>query len=94
MDTSLLVQGVELMLLGMGIVFGFLTILVFTLRGMSLIDWTIRPRSRLLRQCPSMCPTTGNWLRLLPRLFHVTARPASVDPKTHIQDLDVTYDHE
>lgn len=35
MDTSLLMQGVGLMVLGMGIVFGFLTVLVFTLRGMS-----------------------------------------------------------
>ncbi len=35
MDTNLLLQGTELMVLGMGIVFGFLTVLVFTLRGMS-----------------------------------------------------------
>jgi oxaloacetate decarboxylase gamma subunit len=32
-----LIQGAELMLLGMVIVFGFLIVLVFTLRGMSLL---------------------------------------------------------
>lgn len=35
MDSNLMIQGIELMLLGMGIVFGFLTVLVFTLRAMS-----------------------------------------------------------
>ena len=37
MVTDLLIQGSELLLLGMGIVFTFLTALVFTLRGMSLL---------------------------------------------------------
>jgi len=36
-NTDLLIQGTELMLLGMGIVFGFLTVLVFMLRGMSML---------------------------------------------------------
>ena len=43
MDTTALIHGVELMLLGMGIVFGFLTILVFTLRGMSRLADRLHP---------------------------------------------------
>lgn len=43
MDTQLLVQGFELLLLGMGIVFGFLTLLVFMLRAMSILAGKLTP---------------------------------------------------
>lgn len=44
MDTGTLVVGVELMALGMGVVFGFLLVLVLSLRLMSrLADWLSPP---------------------------------------------------
>jgi oxaloacetate decarboxylase (Na+ extruding) subunit gamma len=43
LDTTVLLQGVELMLLGMSIVFGFLTLLVFIVRIMSALALRIAP---------------------------------------------------
>jgi oxaloacetate decarboxylase gamma subunit len=56
MDTNLLLQGVELLLLGMGIVFGFLTLLVFMLRGMSGLAARIAPPDEPL---PTLTPATA-----------------------------------
>ena len=54
LDGNLVIQGVELMLLGMGIVFGFLSILVFTLRGMSLLAGRLdgTPEPEVVAQFP------------------------------------------
>ena len=52
MYADLLTQGVELMLLGMGIVFGFLGVLVFTLRGMSLLADRLHPPQPLQPASP------------------------------------------
>lgn len=60
MDTNLLVQGVELMLLGMGIVFGFLTILVFTLRGMSLLADRLDDTPEVLADVPQPIDVSDN----------------------------------
>lgn len=56
MDTNLLLQGVELLLLGMGIVFGFLTLLVVMLRGMSGLAARISPPDEAL---PSLTPAAA-----------------------------------
>jgi oxaloacetate decarboxylase (Na+ extruding) subunit gamma len=45
METSLLLQGVQLMLVGMGTVFVFLTLLVFATRAMSALVLRWQPRS-------------------------------------------------
>jgi oxaloacetate decarboxylase (Na+ extruding) subunit gamma len=45
LDTTVLLQGAELMLLGMAIVFGFLTLLVFIVRMMSALAQRIAPPS-------------------------------------------------
>lgn len=52
MDSNLLLQGFELLLLGMGIVFGFLTILVFTLRGMSALAARLAPATEEVLDVP------------------------------------------
>ena len=43
MEGSLLGQGLELMLIGMGTVFSFLTLLVFATRAMSFLAQRIQP---------------------------------------------------
>lgn len=53
MDTTLLLQGSELMLLGMGVVFGFLTLLVVMLHLMSAVAGRIAPPEPVLAE-----PTT------------------------------------
>lgn len=60
MDAKLLLQGIELMLLGMGIVFGFLTILVFTLRGMSRLADHLDTTPAPVAAAPEPIDVSGN----------------------------------
>lgn len=58
MNQELLMSGVELMLLGMGIVFVFLTILVFTLHGMTwLSNQFSQPEEAAEEQTPAKTVT-------------------------------------
>jgi oxaloacetate decarboxylase gamma subunit len=52
LDTTLILQGTELMMLGMGIVFGFLTLLVFVLRLMSALAGRIAPPEPVPTELP------------------------------------------
>lgn len=52
-DAELLLQGLELLLLGMGIVFGFLTLLVFLLRGMSSLAGRLAPMTEPAVELPA-----------------------------------------
>ncbi|MCG7873291.1 MAG: OadG family protein [Candidatus Thiodiazotropha lotti] len=45
---DLLLSGVNLMLLGMGIVFTFLLVLVFTMKGMSKLAMAVMERQRIV----------------------------------------------
>lgn len=58
MDGQLLLQGFELLLLGMGIVFGFLILLVFMLRGMSGLAARLEPAADPEQAQPAL-PVTG-----------------------------------
>lgn len=49
---DLLMEGVELMLLGMGSVFIFLTVLVLALKGMSLLAQTLAPEEAVVGLAP------------------------------------------
>ncbi len=60
MDTNLLLQGTELMVLGMGIVFGFLTVLVFTLRGMSYLADRLGQPEEALEAVPAPIDVSDN----------------------------------
>ena len=61
--TEILQEGLNLMLLGMGIVFTFLVVLVFALMGMSRIAAALEPSHGLAARdsaaaSPAMAPTT------------------------------------
>jgi oxaloacetate decarboxylase gamma subunit len=59
-DSQLLLQGFELLLLGMGIVFGFLTLLVFMLRAMSGLAAKLTPAEVDLVETPPSGPVSDD----------------------------------
>jgi oxaloacetate decarboxylase gamma subunit len=60
LDTTLLLQGTELMLLGMGVVFGFLTLLVVMLRLMSAVAGRIMPPEPVAVDPPTSLDVADN----------------------------------
>jgi oxaloacetate decarboxylase gamma subunit len=60
MNGQLLLQGFELLLLGMGIVFGFLILLVFMLRAMSGLAARFEPEESAPPVLPAVESTTDD----------------------------------
>ena len=60
MEGSLLTQGLDLMVLGMGTVFAFLTLLVFATRGMSAVAVRLTPAEDLSAMPRSATPHSAD----------------------------------
>jgi len=56
--TDLLMEGVELMLIGIGCVYLFLTLLVYAIRGMSVLIARFAPEPHPVASAPSPRPQT------------------------------------
>ncbi len=84
MEGSLLSQGLELMLIGMGTVFSFLTLLVFATLGMSALARRLQPQASAAPGTGGAQPPTDPALvaAITAAIHqHRSAQPAHKDPK-------------
>ena len=80
MHSELLLQGFELLLLGMGIVFGFLTVLVFMLRGMSGLAARLAPAEQPLAELPTPVAVSDD-RRVIAAISAAVARYRAAHPR-------------
>jgi oxaloacetate decarboxylase gamma subunit len=69
-DPSLLMEGVTLMLLGMGIVFAFLILLVFSMRAMSWLAGRLEARHRPAPVPPAASPDPAELVAVITAAVH------------------------